>query len=87
MIRSYDKPCLTVDQQIALLKSRGLLIADDLTEPCISHIKDVYGVDQVPIWALVEVETFGAVTQLYEKSVAAIQSVIASDYRIGARPL
>ena len=29
MIKPYDKPCLTENQQIALLKSRGLSVQDD----------------------------------------------------------
>ena len=57
------------------------------SEVCIVHLKNSYGIDQIPLWALVEVETFGVVTKLYEKCKSEIQSSIAADYHIGARPL
>lgn len=56
-------------------------------ERCMVHFKNNYGNDQIPIWALVEVETFGPVTKLYENAVAPIQSEIARSYAIGASPL
>ena len=59
----------------------------DSAERCIVHFKNNYGNDQVPIWALVEVETFGPVTKLYENARAVIQSEIAKAYGIGAAPL
>ena len=59
----------------------------DSAERCIVHFKNNYGNDQVPIWALVEVETFGPVTKLYENVKAAIQSEVAKTYGIGAAPL
>lgn len=59
----------------------------DSTERCIVHFKNNYGNDQVPIWALVEVETFGPVTKLYENARAIVQSEIAKAYGIGAAPL
>ena len=59
----------------------------DSKERCIVHFKNNYGGDQVPLWALVEVETFGPMTKLYENAVAAIQYEIAKVYGIGAKPL
>ena len=53
-------------------------------EPCIEHFKISYGPTQVPIWALVEVETFGPITRLFDNAGADLQSAIADEY--GIRP-
>jgi len=59
----------------------------DSSESCIVHFKSNYGNDQVPIWALVEVETFGPVTRLYDNAGKDLKRFVAAEYGIGSGPL
>ena len=59
----------------------------DSNEPCIVHIREAYGVTQVPIWALVEVETFGPLTRLFENANAELQGAVADEFEIRPYPL
>ena len=59
----------------------------DSNELCIVHIRETYGTTQVPIWALVEVETFGPLTRLFENAIAELQGAVADEFEIRPYPL